>query len=60
MIPKGVLDLSRTTWRKSRRSADAGNCVETAVVWRRSRRGANTGNCVEVAELDPATEVWSA
>lgn len=52
------MDLSRAVWRRSRRSADTGNCVEVAAVWRKSSRsGGNGGDCVEVASVDRAIAV---
>jgi hypothetical protein len=48
-------DFSGTTWRKSSRSSDSGNCVEVA--WRKSSRSSNSGNCVEVAHISHAVGV---
>jgi len=45
-------DLSQVIWRKSVRSGNGGNCVETAVAWQKSSRSGNGGNCVEVARLE--------
>jgi hypothetical protein len=44
-------DLYPATWRKSSRSGNGGNCVETAVTWQKSSRSGNGGNCVEVARV---------
>jgi hypothetical protein len=42
------VDFSQITWRKARRSANNGACVEIGS-WRKSSRSAAEGNCVEVA-----------
>jgi hypothetical protein len=47
--------LSASTWRKSSRSGNGGNCVETMITWQKSSRSGNGGNCVEVARMERAT-----
>lgn len=44
-------DQKPATWRKSSRSGNGGNCVETMVTWQKSSRSGNGGNCVEVARV---------
>ncbi|MCW2860197.1 MAG: hypothetical protein JWP48_1905 [Actinoallomurus sp.] len=46
---------SPSTWRKSSRSGNGGNCVETMVTWQKSSRSGNGGNCVEVARIELTT-----
>ncbi|RKS71853.1 uncharacterized protein DUF397 [Actinomadura pelletieri DSM 43383] len=43
-----LVNLSRVIWRKSRRSADEGHCVEVGA-WRTSSHSAQEGNCVELS-----------
>lgn len=41
-----------SSWRKSSRSGNGGNCVETMITWQKSSRSGNGGNCVEVARVE--------
>lgn len=46
------MDLYGVAWRKSRYSAQEGNCVEVGV-WRNSSRSTQDGNCAAVAASGP-------
>ncbi|GAB2683023.1 DUF397 domain-containing protein [Saccharopolyspora gloriosae] len=50
-----ALDPSTLRWRRSSRSANYTNCVESAHLdWRKSSRSTNYTNCVEVAHTGHA------